>query len=111
MLEPILRYNYKKQNFIYLNLFFKHSLQVALVHVFFNVFGVVIWCVIPFMREIPIGVAKFCGRRAEKYRWWGAFYLITMFIAFPVLVFGISLGSTIAASGINFHAGRLFEIS
>ena len=100
MLAPISRFR-KKKNYIF-EFIFKHSLQVALVHVFFNVFGVAIWCVVPFMRKIPIGVAKFCGRRAEKYRWWGAFYLVTMFIAFPVLVFGISLGSAITASGIDF---------
>ena len=49
---------------------FKNSMQIALVHVFFNLFGTLIWAIIPFMRRIPLGIAEFGGIRTERYRWW-----------------------------------------
>lgn len=81
---------------------FKQSMQIALVHLFFNIFGTVIWTIFPFMRRVPLGIAEFGGIRTEKYRWWGIGYLVGMYAVIPILVFGISVGSTIAATGNCF---------
>ena len=77
---------------------FQLSLQIALVHVLFNVIGLMLWGIVPFMRKVPLSIAVFGGIRAEKYRWWGVVYLVTMFLVIPVGVFGISLASPLAAS-------------
>ena len=70
---------------------FKSSLQIALVHVFFNVFGTFIWGIFPFMRKVILSMAVFGGRRTEKYRWWAIVYLLAMFLIVPVLIFAISV--------------------
>ena len=81
---------------------FKNSMQIALVHVFFNVFGTAIWAVLPFMRRVPLGIAEFGGIRTERYRWWAIVYIILMFVLIPIALFGISIASTIAATGNCF---------
>ena len=77
---------------------FQTSLQIALVHIFFNVIGTLIWAVFPIMRRLPIAIAEFGGERAEKYRWWGIAYLVAMYLIVPLVVFLISLASPLAAS-------------
>ena len=69
----------------------KNSIQIALCHLFFNISGILIWYPIPFMRKIPIHLAKGLGNTTAKYRWFAIFYLIVMFFLLPLLVFGLSL--------------------
>ena len=84
---------------------FRRALQVSLSHVFFNLFGFLILFIVPITRRVPIGIAKFGGRQAEKYRWWAGLYTILMFVVVPLALFAISVASVAAASGhrcINF---------
>ncbi|KAM9449704.1 solute carrier family 34 member 2a [Clarias gariepinus] len=67
-----------------------NSLQIALVHLFFNVSGIVLWYVLPFMR-IPIVMAKSLGDVTAQYRWFAVFYILFCFFFIPLLVFGLSL--------------------
>uniref|UniRef100_A0A8C1GJ44 Solute carrier family 34 member 2a n=1 Tax=Cyprinus carpio TaxID=7962 RepID=A0A8C1GJ44_CYPCA len=67
-----------------------NSLQIALVHLFFNLSGIVLWYPIPFTR-LPIRMAKALGQLTAQYRWFSGFYIIACFFAFPLLVFGLSL--------------------
>ncbi|XP_075901754.1 sodium-dependent phosphate transport protein 2B-like [Nelusetta ayraudi] len=67
-----------------------NSLQIALCHFFFNIFGIVIWYPIPFMR-LPISLARGLGNRTAKYRWFAILYLILCFLVFPLTVFGLSM--------------------
>ena len=75
--------------------YFKETLQIALVHLFFNITGILIFYPIPFMRW-PIPMAHALGRTTAKYRWFAVFYLLIMFFIFPVLVFILSLAGSIA---------------
>lgn len=66
------------------------SMQVALAHFFFNIFGIIIWYPVPLMRRVPIAMAKALGRYT---RWWRGFPLIYLGVAFfclPLLLLGIS---------------------
>ena len=66
------------------------SMQVALAHFFFNIFGICIWYPIPFMRRIPIHMAKALGKAT---RWWRGFpllYLAVVFFVIPLILLGIS---------------------
>nr|KAG5712137.1 hypothetical protein BaRGS_014487 [Batillaria attramentaria] len=70
---------------------FKNSFQVALCHLFFNISGILVWFPIPFMRRIPIGLAKTLGNTVFHYRWFALVYLVVMFFLLPLSVFGLSL--------------------
>lgn len=67
------------------------SIQIALCHLFFNIFGILIWYPIPIMRNIPINLAKWLGRTVQKYRWFGFVYIIGVFICAPLIILGLSL--------------------
>ncbi|XP_016106019.1 sodium-dependent phosphate transport protein 2B-like [Sinocyclocheilus grahami] len=76
-----------------------NSLQIALVHLFFNLSGIVLWYPIPFTR-LPIRLAKALGQLTAQYRWFSGFYIIACFFAFPLLVFGLSLAGWQVLVGI-----------
>uniref|UniRef100_A0AAR2L8X7 Solute carrier family 34 member 2a n=1 Tax=Pygocentrus nattereri TaxID=42514 RepID=A0AAR2L8X7_PYGNA len=76
-----------------------NSLQIALVHLFFNVSGIVLWYVLPFMR-VPIMLAKALGNVTARYRWFAIFYIIFCFFFIPLLVFGLSLAGLPALLGV-----------
>ena len=78
---------------------FRASMQVSMSHLFFNVFGACLWFVVPIMRNIPVGIAKFAARRTAKYRWWAVNYIIGFFFVFPILFFLLSLASSEAVTG------------
>ena len=58
---------------------FSDSLQVALAHLFFNVFGCIVWYCIPFLRCVPIKLALYAGAKTTKYRWWALCYIFGIF--------------------------------
>ena len=66
------------------------AMQVGLAHLFFNLFGIVIWYPVPFMRRIPIAMARALGKAT---RWWRGFpflYIGTMFVIVPLILLGLS---------------------
>jgi sodium-dependent phosphate cotransporter len=73
----------------------KASVQIAFVHLFFNVIGILIFYPIPCMRW-PIPLARRLGDITAKYRWFAAFYLISSFFLLPVSVFLLSLAGITA---------------
>ena len=78
---------------------FRNSMMVSMSHLFFNVFGACLWFVVPIMRNIPVGIAKFAARRTAKYRWWAVNYIIGFFFVFPIVFFLLSLASSEAVTG------------
>ncbi|XP_022084689.1 sodium-dependent phosphate transport protein 2A-like isoform X2 [Acanthaster planci] len=77
------------------------SLQIALCHLFFNISGILLWYPLPFMRKVPIFLAKTLGNTTAKYRWFAIFYLVVMFFLLPLLVFGLSLVSIWLLAGVG----------
>lgn len=74
--------------------------QIALCHFFFNIFGILIWYPIPFMR-IPIRLARGLGNRTAKYRWFAILYLILCFLVIPLAVFGLSMAGWVVMVGVG----------
>lgn len=66
------------------------AMQIALVHLFFNISGVLLFFPVPITR-FPIDLAKTLGRVTAKFRWFAGVYLIGMFIVLPGFVFSLSL--------------------
>ena len=74
--------------------YLKPSLQIAMVHLFFNVIGILIFYPIPFMRW-PIFLARRLGDLTAEYRWFAAMYLVLSFFLLPGLVFALSLAGLV----------------
>jgi sodium-dependent phosphate cotransporter len=66
------------------------ALQIALTHVFFNVIGVLILFPIPFLRNIPIWLARKLGKLVIKNRLLGLLYITIIFFIFPFLLIWLS---------------------
>ena len=69
----------------------KNTLQIALVHLFFNISGIVLWYPIPIMRNVPIRGAKTLGNTTAKYKWFAVLYLIFVFFLIPALLLALSI--------------------
>ncbi|XP_072422381.1 sodium-dependent phosphate transport protein 2C-like isoform X2 [Chiloscyllium punctatum] len=83
-----------------------NAVQVALIHLFFNLSGILIWYCIPYMR-IPISLAKVFGNITARYRWFPIMYLLLSFILIPGTLFGLSMAGWIVLGAI---AGPIFII-
>ena len=71
--------------------------QVALCHLFFNIFGIVIWYPIPLLRKVPLDCARFLGKMTTNPKWGKVFPLVYTFVVFLIIP-GIAYGITAAAS-------------
>jgi hypothetical protein len=66
------------------------ALQVALAHLLFNVFGILIWYPIPFMRRIPMYLARQLGKATRAWKGFPFLYILIAFFAFPLLMLAVS---------------------
>ena len=71
--------------------------QVALCHLFFNVFGIVLWYPIPKVRQIPLNGARFLGKMTTNPKWGKIFPLVYTFVVFFIIP-GIAYAITAAAT-------------
>ena len=63
------------------------ALQIALVHLFYNVFGVLVFLYTPFLRDLPVRSAAWLGNKVEMNRGWAFGYIGTVFFLMPGFVF------------------------
>lgn len=59
------------------------AVSIALVHVLFNLIGVLIFLPIPMMRKIPLALATSLGRVTMNHRVIGFLYIIVLFFLLP----------------------------
>ncbi|MBL7863584.1 MAG: Na/Pi symporter [Cyclobacteriaceae bacterium] len=59
------------------------AISIAIAHFLFNFIGVVIFYILPGLREIPIRLATGLGRATMKYRLAGFLYLLMTFFIIP----------------------------
>jgi len=62
------------------------ALQIALVHLLYNVFGVVFFMSIPMIRNLPVYSSQWLGSKVEKNRAWAAGYIGAIFFVLPGVV-------------------------
>ncbi|XP_062938515.1 sodium-dependent phosphate transport protein 2C [Cynocephalus volans] len=75
-----------------------YAVQVALIHFFFNLTGILLWYVVPILR-LPIPLAQRFGKLTARYRWVAIAYLLLSFLLLPLAAFGLSLaGDRVLAS-------------
>lgn len=66
------------------------ALQVALAHLFFNMSGILIWYPIPFMRRVPLHMARQMGKATRLWKGFPILYIVMMFVIVPLLLMGVS---------------------
>jgi len=66
------------------------AIQIALCHLFFNIFGILIWFPIKPMRQVPLGAAKLLGLYASYYRFVPGLYILIAFVMMPGMCLAIS---------------------
>ena len=66
------------------------AVQIALCHLFFNIFGILIWYPIPWMRQWPLKGATTLGKMTRTFRGTPAVYILVMFVVFPLVFLGIA---------------------
>lgn len=63
------------------------ALQIALVHLLYNVFGVLAFLYIPWLKDLPIKSAEWLGNKTESNRGWAFGYIGCIFFLLPGTVF------------------------
>jgi len=66
------------------------AVQIALCHLFFNIFGILIWFPVPMMRQVPLNGARLLGLYASHFRSVPAIYICVAFLVVPGVVVGVS---------------------
>lgn len=64
--------------------------QIALVHLLFNLSGIALWYVPPFLRQVPLKMAERMAVFASKSRKWAVFYVVLVFYGMPAGIFFLS---------------------
>lgn len=62
------------------------AVSIALVHLLFNLLGVMVFLPIPSVRRLPIAIAAYFGRLTMRNRIFGFIYIILMFFLIPFLL-------------------------
>jgi solute carrier family 34 (sodium-dependent phosphate cotransporter) len=60
------------------------ALQIAIVHLAFNVLAVAVIFGLPFIRQRPVQAAQWLAALAAKYRWLAILYVLLVFFGIPV---------------------------
>ncbi|XP_060055423.1 sodium-dependent phosphate transport protein 2C isoform X2 [Erinaceus europaeus] len=76
------------------------AVQVALIHFFFNLAGILLWYVVPVLR-LPIPLAKSFGNLTARYRWVAIAYLLLTFLLLPLAAFGLSLAGSMVLAAVG----------
>ena len=62
------------------------GLQIALVHLLFNVVGILIFYPVPFLRRLPLRASRAVADQAVKRRTMVLVYVVLLFVVLPLLV-------------------------
>ncbi|XP_012576607.1 PREDICTED: sodium-dependent phosphate transport protein 2C, partial [Condylura cristata] len=76
------------------------AVQVALIHFYFNLAGILLWYVVPVLR-LPIPLARSFGNLTARYRWVAVVYLLLSFLLLPLAAFGLSLAGGVVLAAVG----------
>ena len=76
----------------------KLALAAALSHVFFNLFGVLVWYVAWPLRVVPLGLARALGAATASYRWFPIVFMCLGFVILPLFFLALAAASETVAN-------------
>ena len=79
-----------------------NAIQIAICHFFFNIIGILIWYPLKFTRKIPLKMAFRLGELVSKFKWFGIYYILYLFLLIPMISWGISNLISINVIGLVF---------
>ena len=88
----------------------REALQIALVHLMFNIHGILLLFPVPSLR-LPVSMARRLGEVTARYRWFSLAYLLLMFFIFPAIIFGLSLAGPVAMYVVLVPLFSVFVLS
>lgn len=59
------------------------AISIAIAHFLFNLFGVILFMIVPYVKDVPLKMATSFGRLTRKYRLAGFLYLLVIFFFIP----------------------------
>ena len=62
------------------------GVEIALVHVVFNIYGILLVYPIPFIRRLPLAAAERLSQAAVKSRKWALVYVVGLFYGLPAAI-------------------------
>jgi sodium-dependent phosphate cotransporter len=62
------------------------GVEIALVHVFFNLSGIALIYPVPFIRRLPLVAARSLAERAVESRKWALLYVVGLFYGLPAIL-------------------------
>jgi sodium-dependent phosphate cotransporter len=62
------------------------GLEIALVHLFFNLTGTIIFVPVLAMRRVPIRIAQWLADLTLKSRWYAIIYVVVLFFVIPAIL-------------------------
>jgi sodium-dependent phosphate cotransporter len=65
-------------------------MQIALVHMLFNIFAVLVIFGLPFLRDLPIYGAEMLGALASERKIYAAAWIVGVFLLLPLLLIAIT---------------------
>lgn len=66
------------------------AMQIAVVHLLFNVLGIVIIFGLPFLRQLPVRGAEWLAERGQRSSWYVCGYILGVFFVIPLALIGLS---------------------
>ncbi|WP_344966010.1 Na/Pi symporter [Oceanisphaera sediminis] len=66
------------------------ALQIALVHLLFNLLAIAVIYVLPFLRQVPVIMAEAMATQAQRNKGYVAAYIVGVFFVLPLMIVGIS---------------------
>lgn len=67
------------------------AMQIALVHLLFNVFAVMLFMVVRPLHDLPLGAAAWLGGKTKLRREWAFYYVGGIFFGLPAAVLGFQV--------------------
>jgi sodium-dependent phosphate cotransporter len=62
------------------------AIDIAITHFLINFFGVILFLLVPYLRELPLILALGLGKLTRKYRLVGFIYILLVFFVIPFLL-------------------------
>jgi Na+/phosphate symporter len=87
----------------------REAIIIAAAHLVFNLAGVILFLVVPFVRNVPLILANRLGKLTLRYRLAGLIYLLSTFFVIPFLLIYLHQHKTTSYNLLYEYKGREYR--